>query len=101
MAALLLTSCARTNSWYETASLTKRRPLPPTAIRPGFALSVTVCGKTPWLPSRRVKVEAGTQKAPCSVGVVKLAPTSTASRAPRAAVPGSTVAVRTPAFVGT
>ena len=35
---------ASTNSWYEVASFTKRRPAAFTAIRPGLARSHTRCG---------------------------------------------------------
>src|SRR4029434_4168002 len=56
---LLLSNIASTKSWYDAASLTKRRPAELTAINPGLARSSTRCGNRPLLPSRRGTIETG------------------------------------------
>src|SRR5215831_4189416 len=58
---LLDSNMASTKSWYETASLTKRRPAEFTAITPGFARSSTRCGNKPLEPSLRGTIETGDQ----------------------------------------
>src|SRR4249920_2929752 len=56
---LLLSNIASTKSWYDAASLTKRRPAEFTAINPGLARSSTRCGNSPLLPSGRGTTDTG------------------------------------------
>jgi hypothetical protein len=61
---------------------------------------VTVCGYTAGVPSRRVKVEPGTQKAWRVPTQLSRASTCSASATPLQGAPGSTVAESAPADAG-